>query len=117
MALSYVEEVNYIDFISISFITLTCSFSGQAALHDHSPWCGSDVGAVAPCTHEEADTQIFLHVAADTFAGHRRVIIHTSDSDFVVLGVCTFVTLKQRIDNLWIAFGMRHHFRFIKLCM
>ena len=78
---------------------------------------GGDVGAVTPCTHEEADTRIFLHVAAATFAGHRQVIIRTSDSDVVVLGVSTFMTLEQRIDELWIAFGMRRHFRFVRLCI
>ena len=71
---------------------------------------------MAPCTHEEADTRVFLHVAAATSAGHRRVIVRTSDSDVVVLGVSSFVALGQRIDELWIAFGMKRHFRLVQLC-
>eukprot|EP00745_Piridium_sociabile_P029611 TRINITY_DN48831_c1_g1_i5.p1 TRINITY_DN48831_c1_g1~~TRINITY_DN48831_c1_g1_i5.p1 ORF type:complete len:333 (-),score=65.80 TRINITY_DN48831_c1_g1_i5:455-1453(-) len=74
---------------------------------------GADVGAVAPCTHEEADTRMFLHVAAAASAGHRRVIVRTTDSDVVVLGVSTFVALGQKIDELWIAFGMRRRYRYI----
>ena len=34
----------------------------------------ADVGEVAPCIQEEADTRLLLHVAATTVAGHRRVI-------------------------------------------
>lgn len=81
---------------------------------------GMDIDALAPCTHEEADTRIFLHVAACTLAGHRRVIVRSSDSDVVVLGITAFVSLGQRIDELWIAFGARRHFRYSylnKMCL
>ena len=74
---------------------------------------GADVGAVIPCTQEGADTRLFLHVAATTTAGHRRVMVRTSDSDVVVLCVSTFVALVQQIDKLWIAFGMRQRYRYI----
>ena len=73
----------------------------------------ADVSAVAPCTQDEADTRLFLHVAATTVAGHRRVMVRTSDSDVVVLGVSAFVALGQQIDELWIAFGMRQRYRYI----
>ena len=72
-----------------------------------------DVCAVAPCTQEEADTKFFLHVATTTVADHLRVKVRTSDSDVVVLGVSTFVALRQQTDGLWIAFGMRQHYRYI----
>ena len=65
------------------------------------------MGAVAFCIEEEADTRLLLHVAA-TDCG--RVIVGTSDSD-VVLGVSTFVALRQQIGELWIAFGMRQRYR------
>ena len=74
---------------------------------------GVDVGALTPCTHEEADTQIFLHVAAAASDGHRRVMIRTTDSNVVVLGVSTCVALGQKVDELWIAFGMRRSYRYI----
>lgn len=73
---------------------------------------GIDTDALAPCTHEEDDTRIFLHVAAATVAGHRHVIVRSSDSDVVVLAIATFVELGQKIDELWIAFGARRHFRY-----
>ena len=72
----------------------------------------ADVGAVTPRIQEETDTKLFLHVAATTVAGHRRVIVRTSDSA-VFLGVSTFVALGQQIGELWIAFGMRQHYRYI----
>lgn len=72
---------------------------------------GADLSMVAPCTQEEADTRLYLHVAAACFAGHRRLIIRTSDSDVVVLGVSAFVSIGQAIDELWIAFGSKQRFR------
>ena len=36
---------------------------------------GVDVNALTPCTHEEADTRIFLHVTAAASNGHRRVMM------------------------------------------
>ena len=66
---------------------------------------GNDTDALAPCAHEEAVTWIFLHVAASTVAGHRRVIVRSSD--FVVLAIAT-----DKLDKRWIAFGVRRHFRF-----
>lgn len=114
------------DFLGISLITLLSSFQGKQLFTTILGDCVSspsdtDVDAVAPCTHEEADTRIFLHVNAATLAGHRRVIVRSSDSDVVVLGISTFVALGQRIDELWIAFGSRRHFRYshfsqISLC-
>ena len=38
----------------------------------------ANVDAVAPCTHDEADTLIFFHVAAAASVGHRRVIVRTT---------------------------------------
>ena len=54
---------------------------------------GVDVGALTPCTHEEADTWIFLHVVAAAADGHRQMMIRTADSDVVVcvcVCVCNF---------------------------
>ena len=51
---------------------------------------------------------------ATTVAGHRRVIVRTSDCD-VVLVVSTFVALGQQIDERWIAFGMCQRYRYIRV--
>ncbi|KAG7234990.1 hypothetical protein INR49_003472 [Caranx melampygus] len=71
---------------------------------------GIDTDTLAPCTYEEADTRIFLHVAAATVTGHCQVIVCSSDSDVVVLAIAIFVALGEKIDELWIAFGVRRHF-------
>ena len=39
---------------------------------------------LAPCTHEEADTKLMVHVLDASCCGHRRIIIRTSDIDVVV---------------------------------
>ena len=74
---------------------------------------GADISALAPCTHEEADTRMMLHVAAAASAGHRRQIIRSSDSDVVVLAVWTVAKLEQEIDELWVALGSGNHFRYL----
>ena len=51
----------------------------------------SGVSAVVPSTQEEANTRLFLCVAATTVAGHRRINIRTSDSDVVVLVVSIYI--------------------------
>ena len=42
---------------------------------------------LAPCTHEEADTIMFLHVSDATSHGYRRVMIRTADSDVLALAI------------------------------
>ena len=67
----------------------------------------ADVSTLSPCTQEEADSRIFLHVAAAASCGHRQVIVRTIDSDVVVLAVSAFVSLDQDLDELWVAFGLQ----------
>ena len=64
----------------------------------------ADVSTVSPCKQEEANTRIFLHVAAAASCGHRQVILRTTDSDVAVLGMAAFVALGHQIDELWVAF-------------
>ena len=47
----------------------------------------SDVEYLQPCSHEEADTRILLHVAHCARQGLRKVIIRTIDTDVVVLAI------------------------------
>ena len=69
-----------------------------------------DISALAPCTHEEADTRIFLHLEDAVHQGHSRVSIRTVDTDVVVLAVASAQRLD--LDELWIAFGVGKNFRF-----
>ena len=69
-----------------------------------------DTSSLAPCTHEETDTRIFLHLEDAVQHGHNRVLIRTVDNDVVVLAVAS----AQRLDlaELWIAFGVGKNFQF-----
>ena len=70
-----------------------------------------DVSGLAPCTHEEADTRMLLHVEHAVHCGFNEVSIHTVDTDLVVLAI----SLAQRLDisELWIAFGTGKNFRLL----
>jgi hypothetical protein len=67
---------------------------------------------IAPCSHEEADTRIFLHVAHAAKHGHSRVAIRTVDTDVAVLAIAN-VHKMQDVSELWLAFGSGKNFRFI----
>ncbi|KAK4329207.1 hypothetical protein Pmani_000435 [Petrolisthes manimaculis] len=62
-----------------------------------------DVTGLAPCSHEEADTRILLHVQDAVIQGYTKVSIRTVDTDVVVLAVAVAEHLV--IDELWVAFG------------
>ena len=47
----------------------------------------ADVSSLAPCTHEEADTRIFLHVKDAVQHDHSKITIRTVDTDVVVLAI------------------------------
>ena len=70
-----------------------------------------DVSGLAPCTHEEADTRMLLHLEDAVRHGHNIVSIRTVDTDVVVLAI----TSAQRLNiaELWVAFGVGKNFRFI----
>lgn len=55
------------------------------------------------CNHEEADTQIFLHVL-HAVKQHRRIMIRTIDTDVFVLAVSQMQRIPQK--EIWLAFGM-----------
>ena len=59
---------------------------------------------IAPCNHEEADTRIFIHIAHAASDGLLKAIIHTVDTDVVILAIAN-VHKIQNLDELWIAFG------------
>ncbi len=63
---------------------------------------------LAPCSQEEADTRLRLHVADAVQKGCRKVTIHTVDTDVVVLAVASFS--KISLDELWVAFGVKSNF-------
>ena len=71
-----------------------------------------DLNTMAPCSHEEADSQILLHVADTVNQGHKQMI-HTSDTDILVLAVSYVNALF--FESLWVAFGSGKNFRYISV--
>ena len=70
-----------------------------------------DVSGLAPCSHEEADTRILLHLEDAVRHGNTRVSIRTVDTGVVVLAVASAQRLS--LSELWIAFGTGKNFRFL----
>ena len=62
-----------------------------------------DESMLVPCTHEEADTRIFLHVKNASMSGNNTVMIRTVDTDVAVIGVTLFQ--KLGVKELWLWFG------------
>ena len=71
----------------------------------------ADVSSMAPCSHEEADTRLFLHVADAVRKGFQKVMVPTGNTDVVVLAIAMFNQIGS--DELWLAFGTRSNFRYI----
>ena len=76
------------------------------------PLC-EDTTSLAPCNHEEGEIRMMLHAAAAMECGHRRILIHTVDTDVVVLAVWVAQELHEVVDELWLAFGTGKNFRYI----
>ena len=66
---------------------------------------------LAPSTHEEADTRMFLHVSEAVNHGYGRVMVRTVDFDVLVLAIAAVQQLS--IDELWIAFGSGKSLRYL----
>lgn len=67
---------------------------------------------MADSDHEEADTQIVLHVKDSLQRGANKILIHTVDTDVVVILIGQFHKVIDRYPNaaLWVAFGTGKHF-------
>ena len=72
-----------------------------------------DTRKLTPCTHEEADTRLMIHVADCPTQGYKKITVRTSDTDVVVLAVYTFSLLNIANLQLWIAFGTGKLFRYL----
>ena len=51
-----------------------------------------DTNILAPCTHEEADTRIMVHLADAVKEGHKDILIRTVDTDVVALAISCMQT-------------------------
>ena len=46
-----------------------------------------ETASLSPCTHEEADTRMFLHAADAVQQGDRKILLRTVDTDVLLLAV------------------------------
>lgn len=67
-----------------------------------------DMGVLAPCTHEEADTRLMVHALDASSRGHRWIKIRSNDTDVVVLAGSVASALPA--DEVWITFGTGKNF-------
>ena len=70
---------------------------------------------VNPCSHEEADTRIFVHVNEIAQRGHSKVMVRTVDTDVVIIAIAHFLDIG--LQELWIAFGTGKQFRYVPIVM
>ena len=71
-----------------------------------------DVHTLAPCSHEEADSRMLLHVSHAAQNCHHQMLIRTVDSDVVVFAVFAINHLPAGCE-LWLAFGTGKSFRYL----
>ena len=69
-----------------------------------------DVSDLAPCTHEEADTRILLHLEDAARKEYKTVLIRTVDTDVVLLAIAAVD--HPDISELWIAFDTGKKFQY-----
>lgn len=60
----------------------------------------------------ERSRRVMLHVNDAVTEGHENVVIHTVDTDVVVIAISCFKNIEQLIE-LWIAFGVGKRFRYL----
>ncbi len=70
-----------------------------------------DVSNLHPCTHEEADYRMMLHCAHAHQGGLRKIMVHATDTDVLVLAIATVRVLDG--CEIWLAFGHGRNFRYI----
>ena len=62
---------------------------------------------MAPCSYEEADTRVFIHIIDAVEEGNNVSLIHTVDTDIVVICIGKFHAILARYPDfqLWVKFG------------
>ena len=71
----------------------------------------ADFDTIMLCNHQEADSEIFLHLSHAAQQGHSKAFIRTVDSDVVIIAVGHFGSLG--VMELWIGFGTGKAFQHI----
>ena len=70
-----------------------------------------DITSISPCTQEEADTRILLHVEDCAKEGLKKILIRTTDTDVLILAILCYQMAD--VKELWVGFGVGKHFKYI----
>ena len=73
--------------------------------------CQVDLSQLQPCTHEEDDYRMMLHMAHTYQQGHRKIMIHATDTDVLVLAITAASGFPG--CEVWLAFGHGTKFWYI----
>jgi hypothetical protein len=85
---------------------------GDHAVSNHT----ANLDGVAPCSHEEADTRIFLHAQDAVNEGHRYVMINANDTDIVNIAISIMSSLMQLgLQKMWVSFGKGEKIKWIPI--
>ncbi|KAK1894215.1 Nicotinate phosphoribosyltransferase [Dissostichus eleginoides] len=69
---------------------------------------------LAPCSHEEANTRIFVHAKQAAKEGRKNIIIKANNTDILGIAVSILPTLQEiGLQQLWIAFGHQRNLKWI----
>lgn len=71
----------------------------------------TDKSHIEPCTQEEADTRLVLHLSDAANKGHQNITVRTADTDVVVIIVSNLHLIP--VSKVWISFGVGKHHRYI----
>ncbi len=63
-----------------------------------------DLSNLVPCSHEEADTRLFLHVADAVQKECRKVCVRIVDTDVIVIAIAMFRNIN--LDELWLSLAL-----------
>ena len=69
----------------------------------------TEMTILEPCSHEEADTRLMVHVLDASLCGYQRIMIRTNDTDVVVLAVSIANIIQA--DELCVGYGSGKHLR------
>ena len=66
------------------------------------------------CSHEEADTRMFVHARHAIISGAKRITMRVTDTDILVIAISLFKLLQDDgIVELWLNFGKKSSQKFI----
>jgi len=71
---------------------------------------------MAPCSHEEPDTRIFVHARQAVEEGCKHILIKANATDILLIAVSVLSTLQEiGLQKLWVAFGQGRNLRWIPI--